>query len=322
MPAPPSRVSHASPTSSQANATGNGVQIKQEPSQNSNSPAMSMAPATGFTNAADRAAHLSQQYQQQRMDNQRYNPISLPQQQNQQGYSGVQYSSPQVYQQHQQQQQQQRMPQQQWGPAPQRDVKQYTQQQQLPDVKQQSPQIKQERVPDALGLSQTDGTGDEPDIQSQWSAVVAHRRELKADGEKTQQADRMLKRQLADQMHSLEAGGLLTPLDERYSRKQRTRGARHTPHPDEVSSSSHSAHGQSRAAAPPSRFDGGDDNDETDEDAINSALDDSEEEIDDGTVGEEYEGDTIICLYDKVQRVKNKWKCTLKDGVVNADGKE
>ena len=26
--------------------------------------------------------------------------------------------------------------------------------------------------------------------------------------------------------------------------------------------------------------------------------------------------------YDKVQRVKNKWKCTLKDGVLNANGKE
>jgi len=27
-------------------------------------------------------------------------------------------------------------------------------------------------------------------------------------------------------------------------------------------------------------------------------------------------------MYDKVQRVKNKWKCTLKDGVLLVNGKE
>lgn len=32
--------------------------------------------------------------------------------------------------------------------------------------------------------------------------------------------------------------------------------------------------------------------------------------------------DNILCTYDKVQRVKNKWKCTLKDGVMSVGGKE
>ncbi len=30
----------------------------------------------------------------------------------------------------------------------------------------------------------------------------------------------------------------------------------------------------------------------------------------------------VLCLYDKVQRVKNKWKCVLKDGVASIDGRD
>lgn len=63
--------------------------------------------------------------------------------------------------------------------------------------------------------------------------------------------------------------------------------------------------------------------DEDDEDAINSDLDDSDEEgqgeMDND---DDDEGDSILCTYDKVQRVKNKWKCTLKDGVMSVNGKE
>ncbi|EME46425.1 hypothetical protein DOTSEDRAFT_110198, partial [Dothistroma septosporum NZE10] len=60
-----------------------------------------------------------------------------------------------------------------------------------------------------------------------------------------------------------------------------------------------------------------------DENAINSDLDDSDDE---GGAGmgddDDEEGDNILCTYDKVQRVKNKWKCTLKDGVMSVNGKE
>ena len=31
---------------------------------------------------------------------------------------------------------------------------------------------------------------------------------------------------------------------------------------------------------------------------------------------------TILCLFDKVTRVKNKWKCSFKDGVVMVNGKD
>ncbi|RMZ85830.1 hypothetical protein DV737_g424, partial [Chaetothyriales sp. CBS 132003] len=38
--------------------------------------------------------------------------------------------------------------------------------------------------------------------------------------------------------------------------------------------------------------------------------------------GEETTGNVMLCTYDKVQRVKNKWKCTLKDGIMGIDGQE
>ena len=62
--------------------------------------------------------------------------------------------------------------------------------------------------------------------------------------------------------------------------------------------------------------------DDDDEDAINSDLDDPddaaiEEEEDEGRPNQ-----IMLCTYDKVQRVKNKWKCVLKDGVLNTGGKE
>lgn len=62
---------------------------------------------------------------------------------------------------------------------------------------------------------------------------------------------------------------------------------------------------------------------EDDEDAINSDLDDSEDDLDgapaedDGPIGE-----MILCTWDKVNRVKNKWRCTLKDGILTTGGKE
>lgn len=71
---------------------------------------------------------------------------------------------------------------------------------------------------------------------------------------------------------------------------------------------------------------------DADTDEINSDLDDSEDDAD-AAEGEDNEnggggasnnnpGDLVIALYDKVQRVKNKWKITLKDGIVSVQGKD
>jgi len=58
-----------------------------------------------------------------------------------------------------------------------------------------------------------------------------------------------------------------------------------------------------------------------DDDEIGSDLDDPDEE-DVNDDNEADGGDLVIALYDKVQRVKNKWKITLKDGVVSVKGKD
>jgi transcription initiation factor TFIIA large subunit len=65
------------------------------------------------------------------------------------------------------------------------------------------------------------------------------------------------------------------------------------------------------------------------DDAINSDLDDSDIESDiDSQLGEEEGDDTgidksiVLCLYEKVHRTKNKWKCQLKDGVISLGGKD
>jgi len=61
----------------------------------------------------------------------------------------------------------------------------------------------------------------------------------------------------------------------------------------------------------------------TNDEEIGSDLDDSDDE----ELGEEEEGDdggrdSVLCTYDKVQRVKNKWKCVLKDGIMHINGKD
>ncbi|KAI9483737.1 MAG: transcription factor IIA, alpha/beta subunit [Benjaminiella poitrasii] len=58
-----------------------------------------------------------------------------------------------------------------------------------------------------------------------------------------------------------------------------------------------------------------------DDEDINSDLDDSDEDDEDGEGGEEIEH-IILCLYDKVTRTKNKWKCILKDGIMLVNGRD
>ncbi|ODV92430.1 hypothetical protein CANCADRAFT_30588 [Tortispora caseinolytica NRRL Y-17796] len=59
-----------------------------------------------------------------------------------------------------------------------------------------------------------------------------------------------------------------------------------------------------------------------DSDAINSDLDDSEDEL--GSQDEENEENSniMLCLYDKVQRTKNKWKCSFREGIISIEGRD
>ncbi|KAF8210530.1 transcription factor IIA, alpha/beta subunit-domain-containing protein [Mycena galopus ATCC 62051] len=59
-----------------------------------------------------------------------------------------------------------------------------------------------------------------------------------------------------------------------------------------------------------------------DSEAINSDLDDSDTEDEDLEDGAGAHTDIVFCTYDKVARVKSKWKCILKDGMIHANGKD
>lgn len=64
-----------------------------------------------------------------------------------------------------------------------------------------------------------------------------------------------------------------------------------------------------------------------DNEEVNSDLDDSDDDYlntDDDVEdnNNEENGNIILCQYEKVVRVKNKWKWVLKDGVVSCNGKD
>ncbi|BEI83269.1 hypothetical protein CcaverHIS002_0311370 [Cutaneotrichosporon cavernicola] len=60
------------------------------------------------------------------------------------------------------------------------------------------------------------------------------------------------------------------------------------------------------------------------DEVIDSDLDDSDDElgIEDDDENGEGEIDIVYCVYDKVQRVKNKWKTVFKDGMIHINGKD
>ncbi|KAJ3410226.1 transcription factor IIA subunit alpha [Chytridiales sp. JEL 0842] len=71
------------------------------------------------------------------------------------------------------------------------------------------------------------------------------------------------------------------------------------------------------------QLDGNDDDDDDDDDNdddpdnLNSDLDSSDSDDEDPDME-----NMILCQYEKVSRIKNKWKCVFKDGVISVDGKD
>ncbi|VUC29682.1 unnamed protein product [Clonostachys rosea] len=181
------------------------------------------------------------------------------------------------------------------------------QQVQLPPLAQQGqhmiPQQQGQHLPAPNGQhhlhnAQTDGAGD---AEGEFEAILM-RRGITGDLEELGRVDidSILHEQIAARAKAMEGGGLMLPLKE--ATKHRAAGS------SKPRSSGIGAH------------DGAEDED--DEDAINSDLDDPEEDRSDDEVDDEGLGHIMLCMYDKVQRVKNKWKCTLKDGVLTVNGKE
>ncbi|KAK5171321.1 transcription factor IIA subunit alpha [Saxophila tyrrhenica] len=232
--------------------------------------------------------------QQQHHQQQRPQGLQLPGQQNQQ------YSMQQQQQAAMQRQQQQQM----------------HQQQQRPPIKMEnnSPQLAQGAYQQP-NYSQTDGADD---ALSEWQELLAQRRAVSV--ERRQQADRMIRDQVMQHSADLQSG-LMMPLDELPSTKRQKHGkvapslSKPTPSSSRIP--------QFDGVADDEDEEKPDIKDEDDENAINSDLDDSDDDGGNGLGDEDEEGgDTILCTYDKVQRVKNKWKCTLKDGIMSVGGKE
>ncbi|PMD37942.1 hypothetical protein L207DRAFT_431274 [Hyaloscypha variabilis F] len=152
------------------------------------------------------------------------------------------------------------------------------------------------------GPPQTDGPGDE----EEGFGVVMQGNEVMGRVE----IDNMIRTQIESMGRHMEGGGLMLPLRELQSQ-------RHLPSKSRKGKNADRGTGQ---------MDGGDDddvkNEELDEDAINSDLDDPDEGLNDEEDEDEGMGHIMLCMYDKVQRVKNKWFCVMKDGVLTVNGRE
>ncbi|KAL2271085.1 hypothetical protein VTJ83DRAFT_456 [Remersonia thermophila] len=185
-------------------------------------------------------------------------------------------------------------PQQQPQQQPQQVDPQQQYRQNLAASMQQRMQQQAPRPPNGLPTSQMDGTGDAAADQEDQPAAAAipDRAEI----------DAHLHAQLLARAKEMEGGGLMVPLrkavkdDRSIARKSGGDGT--------------------------GQLDGPDEDMDGDEDAINSDLDDPDEAADDDDDDEDEMGHMMLCLYDKVQRVKNKWKCILKDGVLTVNNKE
>lgn len=130
--------------------------------------------------------------------------------------------------------------------------------------------------PNGLPAAQVDGSSE----AGCDSAVGMNRIEI----------DRRLHAQIAARAKQMEGGGLMLPLGQATSQP--------------------SLAAKKRKTEAPAQFDGPDDDikdDDFDEDAINSDLDDPDEDGDDEEDEDETMGHMMLCMYDKVQRVKNKW---------------
>ncbi|KAI4216654.1 MAG: hypothetical protein LQ351_001143 [Letrouitia transgressa] len=179
----------------------------------------------------------------------------------------------------------------------------------------------------AVSNAQTDGADD-------WDQMVALRRAATLKNPAARYDADITMQQLAKEMsQAMEGGGLMLPLSDnpKYNQSKKRRISSTNPLSIRMSSPQTLRFSQSDGPSDPEgtkieiKNELDLDNDvklDADEDAINSDLDDPDEEIVE-EVGEDMgKGQMMVCTYDKVQRVKNKWKCVLKDGVLTTGGKE
>lgn len=140
-----------------------------------------------------------------------------------------------------------------------------------------------------LGSAQTDGAGDEP---GEGFAVVKRGDESMGRIE----IDGLIRSRIATMGQSMEGGGLMLPLKQASTAQKRRRKVIQS-----------QGTGKAQHDGPASDDEDGVKDEEFDEDAINSDLDDPDDGLNDEEDEDEGLGHIMLCMYDKVQRVKNKW---------------
>jgi len=199
------------------------------------------------------------------------------------------------------------------GQQPQMPMQGQQQRMMAPQQPRLPQQVPQQRPPQGhVYNSQTDGAGD---AMADWNALKAARAAALEDEAGRLAADQFMRARI-DAMAMRQDSGLMVPLDSMPKGKKRRAAMCVLQEEDAEASSS---------APGPARFDGVGDEDvkeEDPDDAINSDLDDPEDDLNDGDNSDDDMIDYMLCTYDKVQRVKNKWKCVLKDGILTTNKKE
>ncbi|KAL8950387.1 MAG: hypothetical protein Q9222_003567, partial [Ikaeria aurantiellina] len=186
-----------------------------------------------------------------------------------------------------------------------RERRRIQQMQQMQQQTQQRPQVSN---------AQTDGVGE-------WDDMVALRRAAMAeDPSAAPIADLTIKQRLEESSRAMEGGGLMIPLSEQPKRHLATNSKSVDPSTTKRQTSQFDGPGDSDEDSK-TAIKNEDLDDEEDEDAINSDLDDPDDDVVEEVGEDSNQGQIMLCTYDKVQRVKNKWKCVLKDGTVTTGGK-
>ena len=125
--------------------------------------------------------------------------------------------------------------------------------------------------------------------------------------------DNLLHEQMARRAKQMEGGGLMLSLKQQAKQSKQSKQAKRERKRRAVALPLEGTTAQPRAPII-AQVDGVDDDDEdvkgdilNDEDAINSDLDDPEDDREDDDDDDDVMGPIMLCVYDKVQRVKNKW---------------
>ena len=165
--------------------------------------------------------------------------------------------------------------------------------QQRQAAQQQQQQNGQQQQHQNGANGQTDGPGDEEESITVIKQFNAAGEEI---GMSTVEIDNLIRSRILANGQAMEGGGLMVSLK---SASKSVSTSRHRERNPNWSTAQTDGPGDSDSE--------GVKNESADEDAINSDLDDPDDGLGDDEDDEEGMGHIMLCMYDKVQRVKNKW---------------